>query len=262
MLGLLFLSDSFHHPVDLAANAFQLTLRLFLLLDVHLRQGFTESPAGSLHESKRHLQFASEGKGSRLSSRSLPLRFQKQFRLVEDAFADHARTVPPRSIELCSLPCVAMVLDKSGGHACAVFDIDARHRHQILHRQLRPEFAFTHLLLDGFRQQFDQRQSPRYPTHATVEAACEFVERASETSLHFHQQPTLFERAFRWTETQRPGKHERFVFAHGPDHGFDRIPAELFQRGDAFIAVDHQVTLAVVLGNDHDDGSLLAAVSQ
>ena len=262
MFGFLFLFDSFHHPVKFAANAFQLTLRLFLLLNVHLRQGFSESPAGSMHEGKRHLQFASEGKGSRLSSYSLLLRFQKQFRLGEDAVADHVRAVPPGSIKLRGLPCVAMVLDESGGHACAVVHIDSRHRHQILHRQLRAESAFAHLLLDGFRQQFDQRQAPRHPTHATVEAACKFVERASETSLHFHQQPTLFERAFRWTESQRPGKHQRFGFAQGPDHGFDRIPAELFQRSDALMSVYHQVALAVVCGNDHDDGSLLAAVSQ
>jgi hypothetical protein len=59
MFGFLFLSDSFRHPVEFAANAFQLTLRLFLLLDVHLRQCFSESPTGSMHQGKRHLQFAS-----------------------------------------------------------------------------------------------------------------------------------------------------------------------------------------------------------
>ena len=155
-----------------------------------------------MQESNRHLQFASDGDGGRLSCQSLLLRFQKQFGLGEDAFADHVRAVPPGSIELRGLPCVAMVLDESVGHACAVVHVDSRHRHQILHRQLRTESAFTHLLLDGFRQQFDQRQTPRHPTHAAVEAACELVERASETSLHLHQQPTLFERAFRWTEPQ------------------------------------------------------------
>jgi hypothetical protein len=215
-----------------------------------------------MQEGNRYLKFASDSDGGRLSCQSLPLRFQKQFRLGEDAFADHVRAVAPGSIELRGLPCVAMVLDESGGHACAVVHVDSRHRHQILHRQLRAESAFAHVLLDGFRQQFDQRQAPRHPTHAAVETACQFVERACETSLHFHQQPTLFERAFRWAEPQRPGKHQRFGFAQGPDHGFDRIPAELFQRSDALMSVYHQVTLAVVCGNDHDDGTLLAAVSQ
>src|SRR5260370_12873576 len=47
---------------------------------------------------------------------------------------------------------------------------------------------------------------------------------------------------------------------HG-NGGFDSIAAELFQRGHALVAIDHQVTVRGP-GGHHDDGRLLAAVSQ
>jgi hypothetical protein len=129
MLGFLFLSDSFRHPVEFAARAFDPGLRLLLLSAVHLRQGFGEPLAGATQNGHRHLQLAIEGDCSRLGDRRLPLGFQKQFWLGEDAFADHARAVPPSRIELPGLTCVATVLDKSGGHAPAVLHVDSRHRH-------------------------------------------------------------------------------------------------------------------------------------
>lgn len=89
-----------------------------------------------------------------------------------------------------------MVLDECGGHPLAVLDVGSRHRHEILHRQLRAQQAFPHLLLDGFRQQLDQRQAPRYPTHAAVEAARQLIETVAEALFHLRQQPALFQRAF------------------------------------------------------------------
>jgi hypothetical protein len=47
-----------------------------------------------------------------------------------------------------------------------------------------------------------------------------------------------------------------------PDHRFHRVPAQLFQRLDALIAVDHQVTIWLVGHGHHHDGNLLAAASQ
>src|SRR5580658_5829843 len=90
----------------------------------------------------------------------------------------------------------------------------------------------------------------------------ELVDRVTEALLHLNQQPALFQRALLRAESQRPRQHQGFGFAHRPHRGFDRIPAELLQRGDALVAVDHQVTFAVVLGNDYYDRGLLAAVGQ
>jgi hypothetical protein len=192
----------------------------------------------------------------------LPLRFQKQFRLGENAFADRARAVAPSRVELPGLPRIATVRDQSGRHARAIVRVDSRHRRQILHRHLRRELSFAHLLLDRFRQPLHQSQTPRHPARAAVEAARQFVHRVTEALLHLDQQPALFQRALLRAESQRPRQHQSFGLAHPPDRGFDRIPAELLQRGEALVAVDHQVTFMVVLGNDYYYRGLLAAVGQ
>jgi hypothetical protein len=90
MWGVLFLSDSLLHPVQFAPRTFQLALHLFLPLAVHLRQRFGEPPAGTLQDGHRHLQIVLEcGRGGSGGGR-LPLRFQKQFRLGEDALSSYA----------------------------------------------------------------------------------------------------------------------------------------------------------------------------
>jgi hypothetical protein len=103
---------------------------------------------------------------------------------------------------------------------------------------------------------------PRYPAHAAIEVARQFVESIAEALLHLCQQPALFERAFLRAAPQRVGQQQSFGFAHRPDCGFDRVPSELFDCGHALVAIDHQVAFAVVIRNHHDDGRLLAAVSQ
>ena len=261
-MGFLFFSDARRHPLQFPARAFDLALRLFLLPAIHLRQGCGEPPAGAMQDGHRHLQFAIQSRRGRLGGRRLPLRFQKQFRLGQDAFADHTRAVPPGGIELSGLPRVAMVLDEGGGHLLTLLQADARHWDEVLHGQLRGDLAFAHLLLDGFRQQLDQRQAPRHPTDAAVEAARQLLQRIAQALLHLRQQPALFQRAFLRTEAQRPVQQQSFGCAHRPERGFDRVPAQLLERGDALVTIDHQITVAVVWGQDHHDGRLLAGLSQ
>jgi len=157
MWGFLFLSDVRRYAVEFAPRVGNLALRLFLLRTTHLRQSLGEAPAGAFQDGYRHLQFVTKGNCGWRGRCRLPLRFQKQFRLGEQALTHHARAVPPCGIQLPRLPCAATLLHEGGGHAFGVLDADARHRHQILHRQLRAQFSFAHLLLDRLRQQFDQR---------------------------------------------------------------------------------------------------------
>jgi hypothetical protein len=152
MFRFLFLSDARRHPLQFPARAFELALRLFLVRAIHLRQSFGEPPAGATQNGHRHLQVALECGRGRSDSRRLPLRFQKQFRLGEDALADHPRAVFPGGIELSGLARIASVLDQCGGHPRAVFRADSRDGHEILHRHLRRDRSFAHLLLDDFRQ--------------------------------------------------------------------------------------------------------------
>ena len=69
-----------------------------------------------------------------------------------------------------------MQFDEDRGQALAIIGVDARHRHQILHRHLRGDLAVAHVLLDRFRQQFDQRQAARDPTRAAVESTRQLLE--------------------------------------------------------------------------------------
>ncbi len=215
----LFLSDSFRHPAQFPAGTLDLALRLLLWCGVPLRQSFGKPAAGAAQNGKRHLQIALDlfGRGRRRCLR-LALRFQKQFRFAENALADYPRTFAPGGVKLRRLPGIAAVLHECRSHALTVFGADARHRHQILHGDLRSDVSFAHMPLNRFGQQLDQGQSPRYPRRlahvcpdlserqdghapspvvdAAVEAARQFVERVAEALFHLRQQPALFNRAF------------------------------------------------------------------
>jgi hypothetical protein len=191
----------------------------------------------------------------------LPLRFEKQLGIVQNPFADCGRPLAPRGIQLAGLARIAVVLGEDGGHPLAVLQTLACRRHQTLQRHLRQDLAVAHLLLDRFRQNLHQRQPSRNPARAAIEPARQFIESIAEALLHLRQQPALFERALLRATAQRPRQQQRFGFAHCPNRGFYRVPAELFQRGHALVAIDHQVTVRRS-GGHHDDGRLLAAVSQ
>jgi len=211
----------------------------------------------------RHLQIAHHlFHCCRRGRRLLTLGFEKQFRFGENALTSRARAFAPGCVQLPGLARVATVSDESRCHQLALFRIHTRHRDQILHGHLRRDLACAHLLLNAFRQQLHQCQPARHPTRAAVEAATQLVEGIAETPLHLRQQPALFQRAFRRPQAQRPREQHRFGFTHRPHGSFHRVPAELFERGDALVAIDHQIPLEILWQNDHDDGSLLADVGE
>lgn len=82
-------------------------------------------------------------------------------------------------------------------HPDTLFNVDARHRSQIPHGDLRSDAPFADLLLHRFRQCFHQRQSARHPGRAAVETTRQFVNCVAELFFHLSQQPALFERCFR-----------------------------------------------------------------
>jgi hypothetical protein len=148
MFGLLFLSDLLRHPVQFPARAFDRALRLLLLRDVHLSNGFGEPPASTTQDGQRHLQIALHLFDRRgLLHRRLPLRFQKQFRLRENALANHTRAFAPRGVKLRGLPGIATMLHEGVGHALTVVRADSRDGYQTLHRHLRGEVSFAYVFL-------------------------------------------------------------------------------------------------------------------
>jgi hypothetical protein len=149
--------DSLAHSIQFAARALDGVLRLLLLAGIHSGQGFGELLAYAAQNGQRHLQIAHHLFGYWCDCRRcLALCFQKQLRLGEDAVANDTRAFAPSRVELLGRACIAMLFDEDGGQALAVIGVNARHRHQILHRHLCGDLAVAHVLLDGFRQQIDQ----------------------------------------------------------------------------------------------------------
>src|ERR1019366_7808089 len=201
---------SLRHSAQSPARLFDLLLHLSEARTIHFRQRYGEPPVGAFDNGRHHFQIARQrgglGGGWRLR---LPLRFQKQIRSGEDTLAHLARSIAPGFVQLPGFARGAMLGGERGGHAPAIVHIDARHRNQILHRQLRRDLPFADLLLDRLRQCLDQRQTARYPARAAVETAGEFVQRVAELLFHLLQQPTLLQRRFLLAPSQRAVQQQR-----------------------------------------------------
>jgi hypothetical protein len=245
-------------------NAIDLSPRVFELVAVDLRRGAGHPSAGTVHDCQHHLQIAQQfgcwlGRRGALWARfHLPLRFEKQLGLVENALANHRRAVAPGGIQLPGLPRVTVMFGECRGHPLAIVQADARYRHQIFHRQMRRYFALANLLLDRLREKLDQRQPPRHPTGAAIKPARQLIQPIAEALLHLLKQPALFQRGLVFGETQGTVQQQSLGLAHRPDHRFHCVAAQLLERRDAFIAVDNQVTAGMAGGGHHHNGRLLA----
>ena len=192
----------------------------------------------------------------------MPLRFEKQFGIIQNPFADCGRPLAPRRIQLASLARIAVVLGEDGGHPLAVLQTLACRRHQTLQRHLRQDLAVAHLLLDRFRQNLHQRQPSRNPTRAAIEPARQLIKTAAKAPLQLRQQPAHLQRRLVFAQPQRAVQQHGRDLTHGPYHRFHRVPAQLPQCRDPLIAVDDHVTVRLAFGRHHHDGRLLPTVGQ
>jgi hypothetical protein len=166
--------DFFVDAVELVLNALDLMPCGFRLLIIQLRgSGAGQPTLRAVHNRHHHLQiaqqFGTRPGGSFLPR--LPLRFEKQLGVIQNAFADRGRALAPRAIQLPGLARIGVMLREDRRHPLAILQALARHGHQKLQGRLRQNLALAHLLLDGFRQNFHQRQPPRDPAHAAIEPA-------------------------------------------------------------------------------------------
>ena len=189
----------FLHALELSFNALDLMPRGVALRRIEfccLRAG--DPPMDPIHNRGNHLQIADQfGAGGALWAQRdllLPLRFEKQRRIVQNPLANRGRSPPPGAIQLAGFARVAAMLGENGCHALAALHALPRRRHQKLHGHLRRDLAFPHLLLDRFRQHFRQRQSPRHPAHAAIEPPRQFLQAVAEALLHLGQQPAHLQR--------------------------------------------------------------------
>jgi hypothetical protein len=196
-MGFLLRWDFFVDAMELLLNALDLMPRSFRLLLIQLHGSRArQPPLGAVHNRYHHFQIAQQ-----FGARSgwgflprLPLRFEKQRGIVQNAFADRRRTLAPRSIHLASLTRIAVVLREDRRHPPAILQALACHRHQKLQCHLRRNLALAHLLLDRFRQNLHQCQPSRNPTHTAVEPARQLLQPVTETLLQLGQQPTHLQR--------------------------------------------------------------------
>jgi hypothetical protein len=157
---------------------------------------------------------------------------------------------------------IAVVLGEDRCHPLAIVQALACHRHQKLQGHLRQNLALPHLLLNGFRQNLDQRQPPRYPAHAAVEPARQLIQAVAEALLQLRQQPPHLQRRLVFGQTQRAIQQHGRRLAHWPHHRFHRVPAQLFQRRDPLIAIDDHVAVHLAVCPYDHDGRLLPTIGQ
>ena len=121
--------------MELLLNTLDLMPRRFRLLVIQFRSSCArQSPLCASHNRHHHFQIAQQfgarsGWGFLLC---LPLRFEKQRGIVQNAFADRWRTFAPRSIQLARLTRIAVVLREDHRHPLAILQALACHRHQKL----------------------------------------------------------------------------------------------------------------------------------
>jgi len=176
--------------MELLLNALDLVPRRLVLLVIQLRgSGARQPPLRAVHNRGHHFQIAQQfgGCARRSFLLRLALRFEKQLRIIQDALADRRRSLPPGTIQLAGLACIAVMLGEDRRHPLAILQALARHRHQKLQRHLRPNLALAHLLLDRFRQYLHQRQPPRDPAHAAIKPARQLAEPVAEAPLQLRQ---------------------------------------------------------------------------
>lgn len=117
---------------------------------------------------------------------------------------------------------------------------------------MRRDRAAAHLLLHLRRQQLDQTHPPRDPTHATIESPCQLLLVIAEALRHLRQQPALFQSRGLLAGAHRTVQKQGLGLAQRPDHRFDRVAAQLLQSPDPPVAVDEQIVLGLIRGDDDD----------
>jgi hypothetical protein len=166
------------------------------------------------------------------------LDFPEQLGVFQDSFPNRRRSVSPSGIQLSCFTSGERVPRQGLGQALAVLTARPRDGHQEFHGHLGGDRPAADLLLHPFREQFHQRQAVRDPTHAAIKTARQLLQAVAEALLEFRQQPAFFQSAVSFRATQRAIQQQRFRFAQRPDHGLDRVSAELFESGDALVTID------------------------
>ena len=238
-------------------------MQLPTLLLIQFHGHAAQTAARSPQDGQRHVQIPLHlgNRRQRRLVRRDPLCFQEQLRLGEQARPHRGACLAPGRIQLARFPATQPELRDGRGHAHTVIRMATRHRHQVFHGYVRRDRSAAHMLLHGIGKQFNQSHPPRYPAHAAIETMGQFLLSIAKALLQLHQQPAFFQRCFLLPAAQAVVQKQSLRFAHRPDHGFDRVTAQLLERRHPLVAVDDHVMIRL-FGADHHDRGLLPAGRQ
>jgi hypothetical protein len=159
---------------DLAPCGIELVL-------IHQGRRSPQTPPGPVGDGDDHRQIAQklirQRRGLRLD---LLMRFEKQLGIFQNALPYLGRGVAPCGIEFARLPAREAMGSKRFGHALAILDVGARHRYQVLHRDMSRDLAHANVLLNRLREKFNQSQSAGYPTHTAIESPRQVIQTVAE----------------------------------------------------------------------------------
>ena len=173
---------------DLALCGIELVL-------IHQRRCSPEAPAGPVGDGDDHRQIAQQFIRQRRGLRlDLLLCFEKQFGIVQNAPPYLGRGGAPCGVEFAGLPAREAVGSKRIGHALAILDVGARHRHQVLHGDMSRDLTHANVLLNRLREKFNQGQPAGNPTDTTIESPRQIVQTVAEALVQFLKQPSFFQR--------------------------------------------------------------------
>jgi len=201
--------------------------QLSALIAIEFDRGAGQAPIGSMDDRHHHPQIVGQfGNGRRRRPGiTLPLSFQEQLRLIENAQPDRRRSVSPGGVQLAGFAAGKPMRRKRFGHALTVFQARTCYRYQELHGHMGRDRTAADLSLHALGKLIDQRQPARYPTRAAIEAARQLFETIAKALFQFGQQPAFFQRRLMFRPAQRPVQDQSFGLAHRPDHGIHRVPA-------------------------------------
>ena len=114
--------ELFFDPLDLIPH-----LSALLVIHFHRLQ-VGESPMGAVHNRGHHLQIADQFSGGPRRNFFLPLRFEEQRGIIQNALADGGRSSAPGRIQLAGLAHIAVMLGEDGCHALAILQALPRDR--------------------------------------------------------------------------------------------------------------------------------------
>ncbi len=173
----------------------------------------------------------------------LALNLQIQPRVLDQALANLRRRVAPGGIQRGDLAALDLVLGDPFTEPLTRLGVDARQRHQRLHRRLGRDLPAADPLLDRRRQILHHSQAPRDPGRAAVEAPGQFLLAPPGAARQLRQQPSLLERRIARGVAQATLQNQRLGFAQVPQRRPYRVVLQALERPKPLVAVDDHVPL-------------------